>query len=78
MELPLGEHEDVTGRFAALVERFDPEEVVIAGDLLHSFSTPLGGSSSTANSAFPTVLKSLVVHPPSQVLCIRHEISFTC
>ena len=43
MDLPLGEHEDVTGRFAALVERFDPEEVVIAGDLLHSFSTPLGG-----------------------------------
>jgi hypothetical protein len=39
VELRLGEHEDVTGRFAALLERFDPEEVVVAGDLLHSFST---------------------------------------
>ena len=39
VEMRLGEHEDVTGRFDALVERFDPEEVVFAGDLLHSFST---------------------------------------
>ncbi|MEF8840518.1 MAG: metallophosphoesterase [Haloarculaceae archaeon] len=39
VELRLGEHEDVTGRFAALVGRFEPEEVVVAGDLLHSFST---------------------------------------
>lgn len=39
VEMRLGEHEDVTGRFADLVERFDPDEVVFAGDLLHSFST---------------------------------------
>jgi hypothetical protein len=39
VELRLGEHEDVTGRFADLLDRFDPEEVVLAGDLLHSFST---------------------------------------
>lgn len=39
VEMRLGEREDVTGRFAALVDRFDPREVVIAGDLLHSFST---------------------------------------
>jgi putative SbcD/Mre11-related phosphoesterase len=39
VELRLGEHEDVTGRFADLIDRFDPEEVVLAGDLLHSFST---------------------------------------
>jgi len=39
VEMPLGEREDVTGRFAALVERFEPGEVVVAGDLLHSFST---------------------------------------
>jgi len=39
VEMPLGEREDVTGRFAALVERFEPREVVVAGDLLHSFST---------------------------------------
>jgi putative SbcD/Mre11-related phosphoesterase len=35
----LGEHEDLTGRFAALLDRFEPEEVVVAGDLLHSFSS---------------------------------------
>jgi hypothetical protein len=39
VELRLGEHEDVTRRFAALVERFDPAEIVLAGDLLHSFSS---------------------------------------
>jgi len=39
VEMPLGEREDVTGRFAALAERFEPREVVVAGDLLHSFST---------------------------------------
>ena len=39
VEMRLGEHEDVTGRFADLLGRFDPEEVVFAGDLLHSFST---------------------------------------
>ncbi|PSQ21408.1 metallophosphoesterase [Halobacteriales archaeon QS_9_67_17] len=39
VELRLGEHETVTARFAALCEQFNPEEVVVAGDLLHSFST---------------------------------------
>jgi hypothetical protein len=35
----LGEHEDLTGRFGHLLERFEPAEVVVAGDLLHSFSS---------------------------------------
>ncbi|MFC7235880.1 metallophosphoesterase [Halosegnis marinus] len=39
VELRLGEHEDITGRVAALCDRFAPEAVVVAGDLLHSFST---------------------------------------
>jgi len=39
VEFRLGEHGDVTRRFAALVERFEPAEVVVAGDLLHSFSS---------------------------------------
>lgn len=39
VEVRLGEHEDVTGRFAALLERYDPDAAVVAGDLLHSFST---------------------------------------
>jgi metallophosphoesterase superfamily enzyme len=34
----LGEHEDLRDRFAALCRRYEPREVVVAGDLLHSFS----------------------------------------
>lgn len=37
--MSLGEREDVTARFAGLTERFDPDEVVLGGDFLHSFST---------------------------------------
>ncbi|MFB6119039.1 metallophosphoesterase [Halosegnis sp.] len=43
VEVRVGEHEDVTDRFAGLCERFKPNEVVVAGDLLHSFgSLPRG------------------------------------
>jgi putative SbcD/Mre11-related phosphoesterase len=35
----LGEHDELCERFEALVRRFDPDEIVVAGDLLHSFST---------------------------------------
>jgi len=34
----LGEGEDLRDRFAALCTRYEPREVVVAGDLLHSFS----------------------------------------
>lgn len=37
VELRLGEREDLTERFAALLERYDPAVTVIGGDLLHSF-----------------------------------------
>jgi metallophosphoesterase superfamily enzyme len=37
VEVRLGEHEDLTSRFAALCERYEPRVVVVAGDLLHSF-----------------------------------------
>jgi putative SbcD/Mre11-related phosphoesterase len=37
VELPVGEGEEMVERFEALCGRFDPEEVVVAGDLLHSF-----------------------------------------
>jgi metallophosphoesterase superfamily enzyme len=37
VELRLGEHEDLTDRFGALLERYEPAEAVVAGDLLHSF-----------------------------------------
>lgn len=37
VQFPLGEREDVRDRLAALLERFDPAEVVVAGDILHAF-----------------------------------------
>jgi putative SbcD/Mre11-related phosphoesterase len=43
VELRLGEHEDIVDRFGALVDEFAPREVVLGGDLLHSFgSLPRG------------------------------------
>jgi len=41
VEFPLGERADLDERLAALVARYDPAEVVLAGDILHSFA---GGS----------------------------------
>lgn len=37
VSLPLGEQEDLTSRFDALLTKFSPEEVVLAGDVLHAF-----------------------------------------
>ena len=39
VELPVGEGTDMVERFEALCERFEPKEVVVAGDLLHSFNS---------------------------------------
>lgn len=39
LELPVGASTDMLDRFAGLLDRHDLETVVIAGDLLHSFST---------------------------------------
>lgn len=39
VELPVGDGSDMVERFRALCDRFDPAEVVVAGDLLHSFQT---------------------------------------
>ena len=37
VQFPVGEREDVLDRLEALLERFEPGTVVVAGDLLHSF-----------------------------------------
>ncbi|WP_122090824.1 metallophosphoesterase [Halalkalicoccus subterraneus] len=37
VQLPLGERRDLLERLDALLARFEPREVVVAGDLLHSF-----------------------------------------
>lgn len=39
VEAPVGAGTDMVDRVEALLERFDPETVVVAGDLLHSFET---------------------------------------
>ena len=39
LELPVGEGEEMVERFGALCDRFEPAEVVVAGDLLPSFDT---------------------------------------
>lgn len=47
IEFRIGEHEDITDRFEALLDTFTPAEVVIAGDLLHSFDRVPTGASAT-------------------------------
>jgi metallophosphoesterase superfamily enzyme len=37
VEFRVGEHGDLTARFEALLDRYEPAEAVVAGDLLHSF-----------------------------------------
>ena len=39
LEFPVGSGTDMVERFRDLIERHEPDEVVIAGDLLHSFQT---------------------------------------
>ncbi|WP_228546221.1 metallophosphoesterase [Halegenticoccus tardaugens] len=38
VEFPLGERSDLEDRLSALLRHFSPDEVVFAGDVLHSFS----------------------------------------
>jgi len=38
VSFPVGEREDLVARIDALCARFDPERVVIAGDVVHTFS----------------------------------------
>lgn len=39
VELPVGSESDMVDRFEGLCEQYDPETVVFAGDLLHSFQS---------------------------------------
>ncbi len=52
VDAPLGEATDLTDRFAALLSTFEPATVVIAGDLLHSFSRPHESSRKTVLELF--------------------------
>lgn len=39
LELPVGDGADMVTRIEALCERFEPDEVILAGDILHSFTS---------------------------------------
>ncbi|MFB6206922.1 MAG: metallophosphoesterase [Haloglomus sp.] len=43
VQLRLGEDRDITERVERLLERYEPAELVVAGDLLHSFSSVPSG-----------------------------------
>ncbi len=66
VDAPLAEGTDVTTRLESLLERFDPVVVVVAGDLLHSFSSlPRGVERSVAEleGAVDAAGADLVVTP---------------
>lgn len=50
VEFRVGEHDDLTDRFERLLDRYDPEEVVFAGDLLHSFDRVPTGAAATVRA----------------------------
>ena len=50
VELPVGEHDDLTARFERLLDRYEPAAAVIAGDLLHSFDRIPSGAAATVRS----------------------------
>jgi len=47
VEFPVGERADLVERFEALLDAFDPDEAVLAGDVLHSFSSIPAGIEET-------------------------------
>jgi metallophosphoesterase superfamily enzyme len=46
----VGERADLTARFETLLDAYEPREVVIAGDLLHSFETVPTGAAATVRT----------------------------
>ncbi|PSQ18648.1 metallophosphoesterase [Halobacteriales archaeon QS_8_69_26] len=55
VEFPMGEREDLTERLGALLDRFEPSEVVAAGDLLHAFDSVPRGVADTLAAVRATV-----------------------
>jgi hypothetical protein len=47
VQFPLGERADLLERLTAVVERFSPETVVVAGDVLHEFGRVSGRAAET-------------------------------
>lgn len=66
VDYPLGEGADLRERLAALLSRFAPAEVVIAGDLLHAFDRVPEGVPETVDALWAAVADAgadLVVTP---------------
>ncbi len=55
VELPLGERGDLLDRLGQLLDRFQPETVVFAGDILHAFDTVPLQASRTLTALVETV-----------------------
>jgi len=56
VDVPLDETGDIHSRLAALIERFEPQQVVFAGDILHSFSTVPRGVEQTVSDLYEQCL----------------------
>lgn len=52
VDAPLDEAGDIHARLAALIEQFEPQQVVFAGDMLHSFSTIPTGVDETVTDLY--------------------------
>lgn len=66
VEIPLGERADLTDRLAALLEAFDPAQVVFAGDVLHAFDRlPEGIEETFAN------LRATVADAGAELVVVR-------
>ena len=66
VELPVGEGEEMVERFDQLCSAFEPREIVIAGDLLHSFESvpgPVRDTLAGLNRAARGVGARIVVTP---------------
>lgn len=50
VDVALGGHDDITSRFEMLLEKHEPTEAVIAGDLLHSFDRIPTGAARTVRT----------------------------
>ena len=50
VSLPLGERADLVDRLGALLDRFEPEEVVVAGDVVHTFDRVTDRALGTLNA----------------------------
>jgi metallophosphoesterase superfamily enzyme len=55
VQAPLGERRDITGRLDELLDRFSTDRVVLAGDVLHSFS----GTPGDAAESFDGVVRTI-------------------